>query len=440
VQTYTEKKMNIVSKRTLFSLGRLFSTEAAVSRLSNGVRIAALPSQGAAVSRVGVVIGGGSRHEPHNNSGVSLFFPHVAFQGNATSKLVSSHLKILENNGVQNFSVSRDRENITYAASVLPEKAEDTLDVLAGIVSNPKLEEHHVHEVLETIHRISKNVSGADILQDCLHRDAFRGQPLSRALFPTWNVEHNEFTHIEEFRQKALQNSIIVVGVGIDRKILEAVAQRAFGDKTVKPEKPASKYVGGGESRVPGDLSNTRVILAFEGEPITNIKSYLSLSAFAKLLGSFHKKAKPGSGSTSRLSQFGQDNKWVKGIDTFNIGYSDTGLFGIDATGAGGQSNNLTGLLLKELKTASSSLNESDVKRAKNQLTLSFYDWLDSNSGRFCYAAKFSPSFDSLQSSEAVVQLIQSLTVNDLQNAANKALSSKPSVAALGDVDNLAKL
>jgi len=238
-----------------------------------------------------------------------------------------------------------------YAADILQDAytaatTEDTSNS-DGIYSEEYLRRNHelanVHQYMK---ESSKSVNPAF---DALHRVAFRnglGNPLiSSAPDPI---------SLSSLRRFATQNmsgsNIAIIGTGVSNAELNSLFSDSMkgGAASTHPEK--SKYYGG-ESRIAGN--ENMYLLAFPGAPIGSSKHTILEVIKAYLGGDIRMKWGAG------LSPL------VPSGSVFNIGYSDTGLFGINVHG------DIEAIVKRGIqslqKLASGKADQEEIARAKTQ-------------------------------------------------------------------------
>jgi len=298
------------------------------------------------------------------------------------------------------------------------------------------------------LNEFRQNFSEDDQASDALHREAFRNQPLGQSLYPSWsNLQRNDIDRVDGFRKAALSNSIIVLGSGLDHKILESAAHRAFSDLKLTPVAKKTKYVGGSEVRISGDNLTTRVRIGFEGPGFGNTKEAVGLYVWAKVLGSYSRCStnppNPGEDLTSYFGTAGGKFPYLKWLAATNRSYSDAGLFFVDAVAdpSADKAENLTRDVALLLKEAAGSLSEQQLSRAQNVLLARLLHKAESNAGKFELLLHTANSSSVVAVSPSdLADTIRGLSLSDLSSIANKVIAGKPTVIASGSVHALLPL
>ena len=170
----------------------------------------------------------------------------------------------------------------------------------------------------------------------------------------------------------------------------------------------------------------SHIHLAFEALSISSRDIY-ALATLQTILGgggSFSAGG-PGKGMYSRLysnvlNQYG----WVESAVAFNHSYTDSGLFGISASCVPSKVSSMLEVMCRELNAltlpagSSQSLQDEEVKRAKNQLRSSLLMNLESRMVELEDLGRQVQSFGVKVSVWEMCRMIDSLTIDDLRRVA----------------------
>jgi processing peptidase subunit alpha len=232
---------------------------------------------------------------------------------------------------------------------------------------------------------------------------------------------------------------VVVAATGVDHDAFVRSAQELFGGMPSGNGggAVAAEYAGG-EKLVAADTDAVHVAIAFStgagGFKSNQEKQILSSLALETMLG--------GGVSTSgaRLTSVVTEDRFGSGAGASSFGstYADAGLIGVFGTAAGSNASGLVSALCGELKRAASEgASAAELKRAKNQLKASVALNLSTRGGVFSDLGTQVLSTGGVQSAGDLFGKIDGLTSADLQSAAKAALSSKPTVVALGNVEHV---
>lgn len=121
----------------------------------------------------------------------------------------------------------------------------------------------------------------------------------------------------------------------------------------------------------------------------------------------------------------------------FNVSYSDSGLFGFTVAGFAGGMDKVVKAVAGQLKSAASGgLNDKDFQRAKTQLKANVLMHLENSDSVFEDLTLQAATSGNYSGVDATIKAIDNLTLNDVNGTAKKLLSSKPSMAAIGNLSN----
>jgi len=373
-------------------------------------------------------------------------FEHVSHLGSAGTDLLEHRRKTNRLESI--FEIQRTSDYSVFSAIVKDSgRVEEQLRILANILIKPETGHWNVGDVLATVNKVQTERSECpdSLLEEAVHREAFRNQPLGKEMFPKWNdvyvesyEDHNIpiFEQVESLRQQSI-GSVIVVGLGVDHNQLVEATNKAFSQGVSKSASPASsKYVGGGQIRIPhGPLpEKTTVAVAFEGDSINGADS-AAYQVLANLFGQAasprSRIVQPGDGLSSPLFDWAKKHE-LESVCASNFQYGDCGLFGVCAVGSAPTSDDLPRLLVEQVKAVESSLTPQRLSAAKARTQIDFTN--KSPSDLFKYLVQASPSPKSPQQ---FFEAVEKVTVDDIKRVLKRILASKPTVVAVGDVEGL---
>jgi ubiquinol-cytochrome c reductase core subunit 2 len=197
------------------------------------------------------------------------------------------------------------------------------------------------------------------------HQLAFRtglGNPLFSELKDF--VDHHT---VRKFARTIFTRSnIVVVGSGVDHKALLGYVHLHFDLKDPEQTKSQSTYYGG-DDRTMGVNQNAHCTIAFQGFPVCSNEYYAS-KVLQEILGS-QNHLKWGTDQcklTTVKSQISTDSE----ITTFNIGYSDNGLFGVQINTPNHDIGKAVKLTMDVMATLSCKIADHEISRAKNHAKL----------------------------------------------------------------------
>jgi processing peptidase subunit alpha len=132
---------------------------------------------------------------------------------------------------------------------------------------------------------------------------------------------------------------------------------------------------------------------------------------------------------------------WMYSAAAQNHSYADTGFFTITASGPPQQLGQMTHILIDEfVKLVIGGYGETEFKRAKKQLQSLLLMNLESRPVIFEDLARQVGSNGERRQPEYFIEQIEAVALADLKRIAEKMLTSKPSVAVIGSLENLPAL
>ncbi|REJ86312.1 MAG: insulinase family protein [Planctomycetota bacterium] len=196
--------------------------------LDNGLNVVAEINPRAYSVALGFFVKTGSRDETEDVSGVSHFLEHMAFKGNDRYSAEDVN-RIFDEVGAK-YNASTSEEVTLYYATVLPEYADRTFDLLTALLY-PSLRE----EDFETEKQVILEEIGmyedmpAFVAYDNAMRAHFAGHPLSRSILGTTEsieaLTSQQMRQYHDQRYKAGNISLIVAG-NIERDRILSLAER----------------------------------------------------------------------------------------------------------------------------------------------------------------------------------------------------------------------
>merc|ERR1712154_543283 len=187
--------------------------------------------------------------------------------------------------------------------------------------------------------------------------------------------------------------------------------------------------------------TDTHISLIFETE---NWKSsdLMALCVLNMLMGgggSFSAGG-PGKGMYTRLyTHVLNRHHWMYSATAFNHAYNDTGLFCISASAPPEQLTETTQVILKEFArlTSKHDIHSEELDRAKKQLQSMLLMNLESRPVIFEDVARQVLAQGKRERPEHYIEKISKISAEDIRRIADKMLTSKPSVAAVGSLKDL---
>ncbi|KAF2148461.1 mitochondrial processing peptidase beta subunit [Myriangium duriaei CBS 260.36] len=420
--------------------------------LSNGFTIATEHSPYAQTSTVGVWIDAGSRAETDKTNGTAHFLEHLAFKG--TQKRSQSQLELEIENMGGHLNAYTSRENTVYYAKSFNSDVPKTVDILADILQNSKLETSAIERERDVILREQEEVDKQleEVVFDHLHATAFQHQPLGRTILgPKENIQtisRDDLTNYIKTNYTA--DRMVLVGAGgIPHEELVQLAEQYFASVPQQPPTSTAQAIAaaqkqkpdfvGSEVRIRDDtMSTCNIAIAAEGVSWKDDDYFTALVAQA-IVGNWDRAMGSSPYLGSKLSTFIHENKLANSFMSFSTSYSDTGLWGIYMV-----SDNVTRLddlvhfALREWSRLSISVTEAEVERAKSQLKASILLSLDGTTAVAEDIGRQIITTGRRLSPEEVERVVGGITAKDVQSFAQRKLWDKDiAISAVGRVEGL---
>ncbi|KAF7185999.1 Mitochondrial-processing peptidase subunit beta [Pseudocercospora fuligena] len=420
--------------------------------LSNGFTIATEYSPYAQTSTVGVWIDAGSRAETDKTNGTAHFLEHLAFKG--TQKRSQSQLELEIENMGGHLNAYTSRENTVYYAKSFNSDVPQSVDILADILQNSKLENSAIERERDVILREQEEVDKQleEVVFDHLHATAFQNQPLGRTILgPKENIlsiSRDDLTNYIKTNYTA--DRMVLVGAGgVPHEQLVKLAEQYFGNiPAYNPNAQNNAYVRGLDSKP--DFVGSEVRIRDDTMPTANIAiavegvswkddDYFTALVTQAIVGNWDRSMGNSPYLGSKLSTFIHDHKLANSFMSFSTSYSDTGLWGIYmVTDAVTRIDDLVHFTLREWSRLSFNVTEAETERAKQQLKASILLSLDGTTSVAEDIGRQIITTGRRLSPEEVERVVGSITAQDVMRFAQTKLWDRDvAVSAVGQIEGL---
>ncbi|KAH8390910.1 hypothetical protein KR215_001593, partial [Drosophila sulfurigaster] len=443
------------------------SASTKVTTLANGLRIASEPRYGQFCT-VGLVLDSGPRYEVAYPSGVSHFLEKLAFNSTVNFPNKDAILKELEKNGgICDCQSSRD--TLIYAASIDSRALESVTRLLADVTLRPILSEQEVNlarrAVSFELETLGMRPEQEPILMDMIHAAAYRDNTLGLPkLCPPQNLENIDRNVLMNYlKYHHAPDRMVIAGVGVDHdELVEHVKKYFVEDKAVwvnenaanlgpnQVDTSVAQYTGGlvkENCEIPiyaaaGLPELAHVVLGFEGCSHQD-RDFVPLCVLNIMMGgggSFSAGG-PGKGMYSRLyTKVLNRYHWMYSATAYNHAYVDTGLFCIHGSAPPQHLRDMVEVLTRELMSMAAEPGREELMRSKIQLQSMLLMNLESRPVVFEDVGRQVLVTGYRKRPEHFINEIDKVTASDIQRVAQRLLSSVPSVAARGDIQNLPEM
>ncbi|XP_053325239.1 cytochrome b-c1 complex subunit 1, mitochondrial [Spea bombifrons] len=416
-----------------------------LTTLENGLRVASEES-GQATCTVGVWIGAGSRYENEKNNGSAYFLEHLAFKG--TKKRPQAALEQEVESLGAHLNAYTTREQTAIYIKALSKDLPKAVEILADIVQNSSLEDSQIekerHVILRELQEIDSNKQ--EVAFDFLHATAYQGTSLGRTVVgPSENAKKLTRADLVEYvntHYKAPRMVLAAAG-GINHKELCDLAQRHFSGLSYNYESDSVPVLTpcrftGSEIRARDDgLPLAHVAIAVEG-PSWNSSDNVALLIANSIIGNYDVTYGGGKNLSSKLARTAAEHKLCQSYQTFNIRYSDTGLFGIHFATDKHNVEDMLHVAQGEWMRLCTSVTDGEVAQAKKALKTAMVAQLDGTTLICEDIGRQTLNYGHRISLEEWNSRIDAVSAKTVQEICSKYLYDKcPAVAGVGPIEQL---
>jgi processing peptidase subunit alpha len=384
-------------------------TEASVT--ASGVKIAS--DNSSPFVTLAVQLAAGSRVETDETAGLSQLFSKMAFRATEARSDLKLYRDIEAIGGV----ISKDagRDFVRYSISVLPEHTDAAAQILAETTLAPRFAHWDIatqkDQVKAELEKLAANP--AELVLEGIHAAAYYNDAtLGRPIVTTENLSKYDTDDLWKFYEQYVNTSgAALIGTGIEHSDLAAIANAYFSELPVGApiDRTPAKYVGG-ETRVKTSSPVTHVALGFE------------------TVG----KRDPHYGAANVLRAVLAGRVNPKTASAFFGSYGDSGVVGFTGRAANADVGALVDSFIAEVKSlATTPVSAEELAVAKTVATLNASESLSSREGRLVHLGLL--GLHQVPASSPFA-LADSATPKAIQELAQKALASRPSVASIGKV------
>ncbi|CUM68273.1 uncharacterized protein PRCAT00005995001 [Priceomyces carsonii] len=441
---------------------KLANANTEMTKLANGLRVVTDSTPGH-FSALGAYVDAGSRFENPKKPGLSHIMDRLAWKSTDSYSGIEMMENLSKVGG--NYMCSAQRESMIYQGSVFNKDLDRMFDCIAETIRSPKVTDQELLETLQTAeYEVSEIALKHEIfLPEVLHAAAYSNNTLGLPLYcPPDRIPEIQKQEILDYHTKFYQPQNVVVSmIGVPHEHAVDLVQKRLGDwKLVSNSRPDLGTINytGGEICLPYQPPITSNLpelyhmqIGFETTGLLNDDLY-ALATLQKLLGggSSFSAGGPGKGMFSRLyTRVLNQYAFVENCMSFNHSYMNSGLFGITISCSPNAAHIMSQIICLELSKLleedpkKGGLTESEVKRAKNQLTSSLLMNLESKLAALEDLGRQIQCQGKITTVDEMIQKIESLDINDLRNVARKVLtgsvvnqgssSGRPSIVMQGD-------
>ncbi len=353
------------------------------------------------------------------------------------------------------------REISILSGEVLFDHVPTVLNSFGDILTQPAFKESELEEVRNQYREMleDRKMDTDTILMENAHSAAYRSNTLGN---PVWASEEtlSKFTSpvLRAYMNKWFTPSrMVVAGVGVPHEMFVEFASNAFAglpkDQVALSDRAPAVYTGGEDllhnpefgidtnnpNRPRDEPPLAHVIIAFE------TASWLSPDLVPMCVlqmmmgggGSFSAGG-PGKGMYSRLyGNVLNRYDFARAATAFNSIHTDSAIFGISGTTDGNSVPGFVEVMINELRKMAGPVGPLELARAKTQLKSSVFMQLESRSLLLEDIGRQLLTYGHVQTPFQIAALIDAVTPDDIIRVAKNMLSTRPTVAAIGDLTRM---
>jgi predicted Zn-dependent peptidase len=401
--------------------------------LPNGLRVITDTVETVESVAIGIWCDVGTRHENMAHNGVAHMVEHMMFNG-TPSRTSQQIVQSIEAVGGQ-MNAYTSRELTAYYVHLLKEDMALALDVLSDMIQHSTFPDSELEKergvIIQEIGMA--NDTPDDLIFDLYQEKAYPGQSLGAPILGTAEIvqgmsKDTLFDYVNRFYTP--KNLVISASGNVTHEETLEKVQQYFTDLPTDHDGTYAKAdYQGGDNRLEKDLEQTHIVLGFQGIGRAEPKYYASV-LLATIMGG---------GMSSRLFQEVREKRGlVYSVYSSHSAYADDGQFEIYAGTGPDKVNELMPVLCDEVhKLRQTIVTQEELLRAQNQLRSSILMGRESMLSRANRQAKHMINYNEVVDIQKIIHDIQSITVADIQTAAQTIFTTKPTLAALGTIDGL---
>jgi predicted Zn-dependent peptidase len=403
-----------------------------ISALSNGLQVVTDSIDHVETSAVGIWVKVGSRYESLNLNGISHMLEHMAFKGTETHSAQAIAEKIESVGGRLNAYTAK--ETTAYYARVLADDLPLAVDILTDILQNSVFTQDELARekqvILQEIAMIQDTPD--DLIFDDFQATAYQNQALGRPILGSVeNVSGFDREDLVDFmKTHYTPKRMYLVATGkVDHDALVQMAEERLKKfSTHENEHNDDATYTGGINLTGRDLEQVHIILGFKGCPLGS-DALFNYSILGTVLGG---------GMSSRLFQEVREKRGlVYSINSFTSSFKETGVLGIYAGMAPQHVKEVVPIIYEELHKLGQTLNDVELKRAKQQLKASQMMYLEGVANRCEQLAHHMMVFGRPQAKEEIIKRIDAVQLDDVKSLVNDVIRSQYTLTSIGETKSL---
>jgi predicted Zn-dependent peptidase len=402
----------------------------------NGVRVILENIPTVRSVAIGIWIGTGSRYEIPANNGISHFLEHMFFKGTKTKK-AKEIAEAFDSIGGQ-VNAFTSKEYTCYYAKVLDNHSQFALEVLADMFFNSTFEEEELIKEKNVVYEEIKMYEDTpdDIVHDLLSKAIYENHSLG---YPILGTEETLSTFTGETLKEYMHNMytpeqvVVSIAGNISEsfiKEVEALFGSYEGGKRDKVEETPIFHIN--QISRKKETEQAHLCLGFEGLQVGHQDIY-SLITLNNILG--------GSMSSRLFQDVREQRGLAYSIFSYHSAFEDNGIVTIYG-GTGAKQLDFLFETIQETLTVlrRDGITEKELLNSKEQLKGSLMLSLESTNSRMSRNGKNELLLGNHRSLDDIIELIDSVTKQNVDEMANQVFNNKFSVSLVSPDGELPKM
>ncbi len=371
---------------------------------------------------IGIWVKVGSRNEQPDKNGISHFLEHMFFKGTKSRTAKDIAMQIDSLGGELNAFTSC--ESTVFYVKVLDEYIEKAVELLTDIFLCSTFPESDIEKEKNIITEEIKMVEDtpSDYVHELFSKSIWGEQGLGypvlgkRETIETFTKE-DILNHI--MRYYGSGNMIVACSGNFREEELIKHLNRSLGSlkRNCEQKTDLSQGFMSKLNIISKNLSDSHICLGLKGIPYGSDDRY-SMYLLNTILGA---------GFSSRLFQEIREKRGlVYSIYSYNISYSNTGLWAVCAGTDKKHVNEVVNIVIDEMRNLSASISFDELQRAKDQLKGNLILALESTSHKMTNIARQEIYYGKHFSPEEILKIVESVTLEDLKSLSQRLVNGKP--------------
>lgn len=407
--------------------------------LDNGIRVVSQEMPDHRSVSLGIWVENGSRHESHQQNGISHFIEHLLFKGTERRSAAQIAEEMDAVGGVLNAFTAK--EHTCYYAKVLDENLPLAVDLLTDIFLHSAFNGEEIERersvILQEISQVEDTPD--DYVHDLFSLDFFKDHPLGRPicgrLETVSNFRRDDFLNFFHARYRPGRVIVSAAGHLKHELLVQEMAQRLGRVKKQASETSAASegdllpQTQRGVFKHVKSLEQVHLCLGVAGIHQSHPQRYVAYVLNTIL----------GGGMSSRLFQEIREKRGkAYSVYSFMSTYRDVGYLGVYAGTSMASVEEVVDLIVKELRNlAAGELKENEIRRTQGQLVGSMILGLESTDSWMSHVARNEIYFGKTITTEEICQNIRAVTRDEVVELAQSLFRPEAmALSLLGDFNN----